>query len=94
MQLPAAFRSLSRPSSAPDAKASSVRSYSLNLRDTFVSPFLALMFSFLQDYFLRFFIVLYVPILLYIFALLVFILSLYYAVVNVLLRIKKHKSPF
>ena len=31
MQLPAAYRSLSRPSSAPDAKAFTLRSYSLEL---------------------------------------------------------------
>ena len=31
LQLPAAYRSLSRPSSAPDAKAFTLRSYSLEL---------------------------------------------------------------
>ena len=31
LPIPAAFRSLPRPSSAPDAKASSLRSYQLNL---------------------------------------------------------------
>ena len=40
--LPEAFRSLSRPSSAPDAKAFPLRSYSLNLVETssvsFASP--------------------------------------------------------
>ena len=42
LQLPVAFRSLSRPSSAPDAKASSVCSYQLNLQIFFPrSPLLS-----------------------------------------------------
>ena len=36
LQLPAAYRSLSRPSSAPDAKAFTLRSFSLELPLLFV----------------------------------------------------------
>ena len=43
LQLPVAFRSLSRPSSAPDAKASTIRSYSLNLS---IAHFRALFYAF------------------------------------------------
>ena len=35
LQLPAAYRSLSRPSSAPDAKAFTLRSFSLELSYSF-----------------------------------------------------------
>ena len=37
LQLPAAYRSLSRPSSAPDAKAFTLRSYSLELSIEFLT---------------------------------------------------------
>ena len=36
LQLPAAYRSLSRPSSAPDAKAFTLRSFSLELSYSFI----------------------------------------------------------
>ena len=55
LQLPAAYRSLSRPSSAPDAKAFTLCSYSLELPSEFSSAVLFELLEFLWTFVLVFF---------------------------------------
>ena len=54
LQLTAAYRSLSRPSSAPDAKAFTLCSSSLELLQTLFSIFLELLEFLLLTYWVRF----------------------------------------
>ena len=54
LQLPAAYRSLSRPSSAPDAKAFTLCSYSLELPSEFYSAVLLNCLSFIEQFVLVF----------------------------------------
>ena len=51
LQLPAAYRSLSRPSSAPDAKAFTLCSYSLELPSEFLQLFSLNCLSFIEHLF-------------------------------------------
>ena len=54
LQLPAAYRSLSRPSSAPDAKAFTLCSYSLELPSEFLQLFSLNCLSFIEQFVLVF----------------------------------------
>ena len=53
VQLPVAYRSLSRPSSAPDAKAFPLRSFLLDLASSIGSRFRIMQASFRDSFFLK-----------------------------------------